>query len=167
MREESLLEGKKILIVDDEPDVLDTLEDLLYICNISRASNFDEAKSFLEGKDFDFAILDIMGVAGFKLLEIANKRGVMAVMLTAHALNAENIVKSYREGAASYVPKDEMVNISNFLIDILEAKEKGINTWWRWLNRLGSFMRKRFGKDWQSRNKPFWKTLEISNKNSS
>ena len=29
MPEKTLLEGKKILIVDDEPDVLDTLEELL------------------------------------------------------------------------------------------------------------------------------------------
>ena len=32
MKDSNLLEGKKILIVDDEPDVLETLEDLLSMC---------------------------------------------------------------------------------------------------------------------------------------
>ena len=32
MADAKLLDGKKILIVDDEPDVLDTLEDLLSMC---------------------------------------------------------------------------------------------------------------------------------------
>jgi len=31
---ENLLEGKKLLIVDDEPDVLDTLEELLPMCRV-------------------------------------------------------------------------------------------------------------------------------------
>jgi len=36
MTEENLLDGKKILIVDDEPDVLETLEELLPMCDISK-----------------------------------------------------------------------------------------------------------------------------------
>ena len=38
MEKKSLLEGKKILIVDDEPDVLDTLVDLLDTCDVVKAS---------------------------------------------------------------------------------------------------------------------------------
>ena len=48
MTEENLLDGKKILIVDDEPDVLETLEELLPMCDISTAATFDEAKKLLE-----------------------------------------------------------------------------------------------------------------------
>jgi len=149
MENRSLLEGKQILIVDDEMDVLDTLEDLLPECDIMRASTFDEAKELLETRYFDIAVLDIMGVAGFKLLEIANSRGVMAVMLTGHAHGPENAVRSYREGAASYVPKESMNNIHVFLNDILEAKAKGKSPWWRWSERFGSYFEKRFGLDWQ------------------
>ena len=35
-----LLKGKKILIVDDEPDVLDQLIELLDMCRIDTASSF-------------------------------------------------------------------------------------------------------------------------------
>ena len=157
MTEKSLLDGKKILIVDDEPDVLDTLEDLLPMCDLVRASTFDEAKNLLESQYFDMAILDIMGVEGYKLLEIGNKKNVIAVMLTAHALSVDDTVKSYKEGAASYIPKEEMANITTFLSDILEAKEKGKSFWWRWVERLGSYYDEKFGRDWQDNDEDFWR----------
>ncbi len=156
MAEKDLLDGKRILLVDDEPDVLDTLEELLSMCDLERASNFEEAKGLMEKGHFDMAILDIMGVNGYKLLEIANEKGISAVMLTAHALSPDNIVKSFKEGAASYVPKDEMVNITTFLHDILEAKQKGKSSWWRWYDRLSQFCDKKFGPKWQDEDKDFW-----------
>jgi DNA-binding NtrC family response regulator len=156
MAEKDLLEGKRILLVDDEPDVLDTLEDLLPMCETVKASNFNAAKDYLESEHFDMAVLDIMGVEGYQLLEIAGQREVTSVMLTAHALSPENIVKSYKEGAASYLPKEEMVNIASFLNDVLEAKEQGKNPWVRWYDRMGSFFEKKFGAKWQDDEKEFW-----------
>ena len=61
MENNSLLEGKSVLIVDDEPDVLDTLEDLLSMCSVVKASGFDAAKTLLATRSFDLAVLDIMG----------------------------------------------------------------------------------------------------------
>jgi tRNA/rRNA methyltransferase len=157
MSKEGLLDGKKILAVDDEPDILDTLEHLLPMCDVVKATTADEAIKLLETEYFDIAILDIMGVDGYKLLEISKKRKVIPVMLTAHALSVENTVKSFKKGAASYLPKDEMAKIETFLNDILEAKEKGENFWWRWLDRLGLFYEKKFGPDWQSKDEDFWR----------
>ncbi len=152
-----LIEGQRILIVDDEPDVLEALEELLPMCDLTKATTFEEAKKYLEDQEFDLAILDIMGVDGYRLLEIAGDKGVIPVMLTAHALSPEDTAKSYNEGAASYVPKEEMANIQVFLNDILEAKEKGKSFWWRWLDRLGPFYERTFGPDWQKKDKDFWK----------
>lgn len=156
MKEKNLLEGKRILIVDDEPDILETLEMLLSGCIVVRASRFEEAKELLESQYFDMAVLDIMGVDGYTLLDICREKKVTAVMLTAHALTPEDTVKSYMKGAAYYVPKDEMANISAFLEEILETQKKGENPWSRWLLRFGSFYEKRFGPDWQNRDKDFW-----------
>ena len=139
MTSKSLLDNKKILIVDDEPDVLESLLELLSMCEVVKASTFEDAKELLESQDFDMAILDIMGVDGYGLLEIAKDRNVIAVMLTAHALSPDNVTRSYEEGAASYVPKDEMANITTFLNDILEAKEKGKGFWLRWLDRVEEY----------------------------
>ena len=121
-----------------------------------KASNFEAAKNYLETEYFDLTILDIMGVEGYQLLEIANQKDVTAVMLTAHALSPENVVKSYKEGAASYLPKEEMVNIASFLNDVLEAKEQGKSPWGRWYDRMGSFFEKKFGPKWQDDEKDFW-----------
>ena len=154
------LEGKKILIVDDEPDILETLSELLSMCQVVDAATFEEARERLESEYFDIAILDIMGVDGYKLLEIANEKKVIAVMLTAHALSVKDTVKSFKEGAASYVPKEEMMNITAFLNDILEAREKGKSVMERWFGRLASYYDKRFGRDWQEEDKEFWEKFK-------
>jgi len=64
MDPQSILEKKNILVVDDEPDILDTLEELLYMCVVDKAASFDEAVRLLKNKTYDAAILDIMGVKG-------------------------------------------------------------------------------------------------------
>lgn len=153
----NLLEGKRVLIVDDEPDVLETLQALLSMCHISKASGFEEARELLQQEEFDIAILDIMGVDGYGLLDIANTRKVIAVMLTAHALSPEETVKSFKKGAAFYVPKDKMSEIVLFLNDVLEAQERGKNTWERWLGRFNAYYEKLFGPDWKDHDKEFWK----------
>jgi DNA-binding NtrC family response regulator len=159
MPEQQLLDGKKVLLVDDEPDVLDTLEDLLSMCDVVKASNFKSAKDYLEAGDLDIAILDIMGVEGYTLLDLATENNITAVMLTAHALSPENIVKSYREGAASYLPKEEMVNIASFLEDILQAQKQGKNPWTSWYGRMAGFFEKKFGPGWQKNEKDFWESF--------
>ncbi|MFC1867843.1 response regulator [Thermodesulfobacteriota bacterium] len=160
MTDKDLLEGKKILIVDDEPDVLASLEELLTMCEVSKAGTFDEAKNLLETQTFDLAILDIMGVKGYELLDISNKKGVIAVMLTAHALTPDNIVKSYKEGAAYFVPKEEITRIAIFLNDLLKAKKKGESTWLNWLERLtDAYWERKFGPDWKSKDKEFWENF--------
>jgi len=157
------LEGKRILAVDDEPDILETLEDLLPMCELVKAFSFEQAKRLLETQDFDIAVLDIMGVGGYGLLEIAKKRGVPAVMLTAHALTPGSIVKSIREGAASYVPKEELNNIESFLIDVLKAGKGGEDPWKKWEERLpSSYFEKRFGAAWKDKDPDFWNTFRSS-----
>jgi len=151
-----LLKYKRVLIVDDEADVLETMEALLPMCDVVKAGTFKKAKEILEAEHVDIAILDIMGVDGYKLLEIANKRKVIAVMLTAHALSPEDTVKSFKEGAVSYVPKEMMSEIRTYLNDILEAQEKGKRLWWRWFERFAYYYDEKFGPDWKDVEKDFW-----------
>jgi DNA-binding NtrC family response regulator len=154
-----LLEGKRVLIVDDEPDVLDVLESLLPMCKVTKAGTFESAAKLLNSEPFDIAILDIMGVDGYKLLDIAKKKEIIAVMLTAHALSVDDTIRSYKAGAASYLPKDKITDIESFLRDILEAREQGKNLWWRWLDRLGVYYEKKFGSNWQDKDKDFWRNF--------
>lgn len=156
MEREDIISGKKILIVDDEPDVLDTLEDLLTMGEVKKASDFESAKALLESRPFDVAILDIMGVRGYDLLEICSRKNVTTVMLTAYALTPEDVKKSYTGGASYYLPKEEMANITSFLADILEAKAQGKSTWEGWYKRLASFCERKFRPGWQKADKEFW-----------
>jgi DNA-binding NtrC family response regulator len=160
MKLKKLLDGKRILAVDDEPDILEVIEELLPTCHIVKATRFEEARKLLETRVFDIAILDIMGVDGYQLLQIANEKNVISVMLTANALSPDNIIKSYKEGAASFLPKEKIVKLHTFLSDILEAKKEGRDPWWRWLQRLASFWKTEFGVGWQEYDKEFWDRLK-------
>ncbi len=163
MSESTILDGKKVLVVDDEPDILAVLKELLSMCDVTTASSFDEAKGLLESPDFDVAVLDIMGVNGYALLAIAKQRNIPAVMLTAHAFTPDNLVRSIKEGAVSYIPKEEIAKIADFLADVLEAEAKGKNPWERWQEKLpSSFFEKRWGAAWQDSDKEFWKTFRAS-----
>ena len=66
MSDSKLLDGKKVLVVDDEPDILESLEELLDMCEVVTAFTFEQAKQLLESQDFHIAILDIMGIDGYR-----------------------------------------------------------------------------------------------------
>jgi len=157
MDPKKLLTGKKILIVDDEPDVLESLIELLDMCRIDTAASFEEGKRLLENQSYAIAILDIMGVKGFELLKIANKQKIPALMLTAHALTEESLKKSAEDGAAYFAPKDKMHEIELFVADVLEAMEKKKSPWEKWFERLGGYYDKRFhGPNWREQEREFW-----------
>ena len=75
---ESILNGKRILAVDDEPDVLAVLEEEILAaapkCKFEKATTYQEAIKKLESQNYDVVVLDIMGVRGFDLLDRAVKR---------------------------------------------------------------------------------------------
>ena len=157
MDPQKIILGKKVLIVDDEKDILDVLTELLELCKVDTASSFEEAKDFLDRYDYDIVVLDIMGVKGFDLLEIAKQKGIPALMLTAHALTEESLKESAQDGAAYFVPKDEIEQIATFVADVLEARDKNKNPWVRWFERLGGTFDTIFtGPNWREREKEFW-----------
>ncbi len=157
MADTNLINGKKVLIVDDELDILEALRDLLETCEVVAASTYEEASQLLIKDSFDIAVLDIMGVNGYGLLDIAHRRGIPAVMLTAHAYTADNLVRSIKEGAYAYIPKEELVNIDKHLNDALTAKREGKNPWENWEERLPeSYFERKWGAAWKDGNRDFW-----------
>jgi len=152
----SVLKGKRILVVDDEPDILETITDLLDTCIVETAQQYDTADKCLRKGHYDAVILDIMGVDGYKLLRVANERGIPAVMLTAHALSSTYLVKSLKEGAYAYLPKDKMVDIPDYLAELIGSKQKGIKRSGNWFERLKPFFDEKFGPNWREKDKEFW-----------
>ena len=71
----SILNGKRILAVDDEPDVLEVLQEEILgtcpDCTFDKATTYEQADRMLKATAYDVVILDIMGVRGFDLLDTA------------------------------------------------------------------------------------------------
>lgn len=156
-REHDTLNGKRVLIVDDEPDILGSLEDLLDMCELDQASNYEEALNLLKRRHYDAAVLDIMGVRGYDLLGVTAEKGIPTLMLTAHALSADHFVQSIGSGAHAYVPKDRITEIATFLEDVLrESGAPGRRK--KWFERLEDFFEETFGQGWREKEDPeFWK----------
>lgn len=154
---DSILSGKRILAVDDEPDVLDTLADLLEDYDelvFDRATDYETGYHLLRSWSYDAVILDIMGVRGFDLLNASVHLGIPTVMLTAHAFSVEDLKRSIEMGARAYIPKERMADIPEFLEDVLTLGHRsGLK---RMFQRLGGVFNKKFGSQWMEDEKTFW-----------
>ncbi len=147
----SVLDGKRILAVDDEPDVLAVLEqeikDSCPSCQIEKVTTYEKGAELINANAYDIVILDIMGVRGFDLLELAVKRNLKVGMLTAHALSPEALKKSHDLGARAYLPKDKLGEILPFLEDVLTQEYK--TGWKRLLEKLENYFEDQFEPDWK------------------
>jgi len=153
MTKERQLKGKLILVVDDEPDVLEVVAEQLNDSQVHKAENYETALEYLMSYTYDVVILDIMGVNGFELLKRCVARGFPTLMLTAHALSPESLKKSIKLGAVSFLPKENLPDLASFLEEVLLGEGKPI--WKKVFDRLGNFFDSRFGSDWKKRDKFF------------
>ena len=121
---QSILSGKRILAVDDEPDVLEVLEEEILEacpnCQFDKATSYEAAAERLNAHIYDMVILDIMGVRGFDLLNQAVTRHFKVVILTAHALSPEALERSFESMARAYLPKEKLGEVVPFLEDVLK-----------------------------------------------
>jgi DNA-binding NtrC family response regulator len=154
----SYIKGSRVLAVDDEEDILDTIEEVLNEAQVERAKDYDSASQKLKETKYDLAVLDIMGVNGLALLVEAVDKGIPTVMLTAHAMNPETLKASITTGALSYLPKEELTKLDECLNEILAAHKAGESTWKLLFQRLGSFFETRFGRGWTTDDPDFWST---------
>ncbi len=152
----SILSGKSILAVDDEIDILETIEDIIDEASVDTASDYETASIKIRDNQYDLAILDIMGVNGLTLLEEAVARNIPAVMLTAHAVNPEALMESIQKGAISYLPKEKLAELDELLEMLLDAHHRGVPPWKLLFEKLGDYFNERFGEDWQAQDKKFW-----------
>ncbi len=156
---ESILNGKKILAVDDELDVLSVLEEEIMEtcpnCKFDKAVTYEAAVRMMKSNKYDVVILDIMGVRGFELLDAAVKHKLPVAMLTAHALTPEALKRSIEMMARVYLPKEKMGEIVPFLEYVL--KYEYLTGWETLFKELREFFDERWGKDWQKADASFWK----------
>lgn len=149
-----ILKGKRLLIADDEVDVLELVRELFPDSEVGTAKSFEEAKKLIHSQTFDLVILDIMGVDGFSLLEECKKNKLPAAMLTAHAISVEGINKSIKLGAVSFLPKEELGRLPELVAEILSDLAEGKTHWKRLFERLGPYFKERLGLTWEDLERP-------------
>ncbi len=54
------------------------------------------------------------------------------------------------------MPKDSIGEIPAFLADILTSREEGSRGDKEWFTRLKPYFERKFGPDWQEKDKAFW-----------
>ena len=158
----SLLKDLRILAVDDEEDILETIQEILEEAEIDTARDYNSASHKIRQGQYDLAILDIMGVDGLKLLEETVDRGIPTVMLTAHAISPETLMESIQKGAISYLPKETLADLDELLNDILGAVRSGEPPWKLLFEKLGDFFDTRFGAEWKDKDREFWSEFSSS-----
>ena len=158
MNTESVLKDKAVLIVDDEPDILDSIAEQLDMCRIYRAKDYEIALQLMAGFQFDIVILDVMGVRGFELLKKSVSKGFPTVMLTAHALTPDALKESIKLGAVSFLPKEMMAELDTYLVDVVSNSRKLV--WKNLLDNLSEYFDRQFGADWKERDEFFKKFVE-------
>ena len=149
---QSTSDAKRILAVDDEPDVLAVLEAEIKAewpnWKVEKATTYEEADKMLKSNEYDLVILDIMGVKGFDLLETAVSRKFRVAMFTAHAMNLEALKRSYDAGAYAYIPKEKLGEMASYLsIALTYDHEPG---WRELLGRLEVYFNDKFAPGWKS-----------------
>lgn len=154
MLDGNILKQKEFLAVDDEPDILEVIVEEFPDSNVIVAGNFDDALKLIQDKRFDLIILDIMGVNGLELLVHCRKRGMPATMLTAHAVNVESLNRSIQLGAVSFIPKDELIRLPEYIAEILQGLEQGHTHWRRLFERLDGYFKDRLGIVWEDLERP-------------
>lgn len=154
------LKGKKILAVDDEKDVIETIQEILEPADIDVAYNYQTASDKIFSKNYHLAILDIMGVDGIKLLEECVKNDIPAIMLTANAMNSDALMESIKKGAISYLSKEHLSELDSLIAQLLSAHNDGRPTWKLLFEKLGDHFNKRFGSNWKDDAKDFWEDFE-------
>lgn len=123
----------KVLVVDDEPNVLRSLVQYLTIeeFEVETASNGIEALEKVDSFNPELILLDVMmpGMDGFEVLDrVKAKPGhanTPVIMLTAKDQSSD-VLKGYQSGATSYLVKpfnlDELVETINQTLDRSKAE---------------------------------------------
>ncbi len=119
----------KILIVDDEPHMCESLKELLSGNNYEIHTSHDgrEATEQLSRMNVDIVLLDIVlpGMDGFKVMEHIKDRGLntIVIVMTGNA-SVESAIEALRKGAYDYLRKPfEFDELLKTIKNALEQKD--------------------------------------------
>ena len=124
---------KKILILDDNPEVLEIVQESLSIAGFSNLTSVQSQKEALEQfeeKSFDLVILDIMlpEGSGFEVLKGIRKTSMVPVLFLSAISDIEKQYQGFELGADDYIikpfrPRDLELRILSILKRAYPEKE--------------------------------------------
>ncbi|MGO9117829.1 MAG: response regulator [Desulfomonilaceae bacterium] len=136
-----ILEGKRILVVNNEREVLKMMKEALAASEVITAGDVDEARSLIAKEFFNLAILDTVTSNGCDLLQDCQANKVPAAMLTPRKVEVTRVSEAMKRGARSFFPKDEIHRLPETVVDLLERLEKRKTHGTGFFRRLGSAFR--------------------------
>ena len=155
---ESILTGKRILAVDDEPDVLTVMEEEILEacpgCMFDKAATYEEAAARMGSWTYDLVILGTMGLRGLDLLELALSRNFVVSILTPQALAEEALKGSMGMRVRAYVPKERLGEIVSLLENIM--RQEYFPQWKVLFGRLEGFFNVQWEANWLRPEAKFW-----------
>ncbi len=145
----SVLEGKQILAVNDDPVVLQILEQKIVEaglnCRLDKAMTYIQAVEMMVSLTYDLVVLDIMGVRGLDLLNLTIMRNFPAAVLASKPLNPDTLRRFIETGTRVYLPKDKLAEIVPFLEDMLTPRYQ--SGWKPLLEKTRGFFAWAFGSN--------------------
>jgi DNA-binding NtrC family response regulator len=134
-----MTERLRILIVDDEPEILGTLEEALTGLGyaVRAVASAREALARVEIELFDLALIDIHmpGMSGLELLrQLKQRDSALEVLMMTGDPTVESAVEAIKEGAFDYITKplvlDELHHLINRALErrLLRSEVKTLRT---------------------------------------
>jgi response regulator RpfG family c-di-GMP phosphodiesterase len=122
-----MIEGSRILLVDDTPEVIQLLTDFLraYSCDIHTASTGKQALDIVNQKDIDIAVLDIKlpDTDGLSLLDTIKLQdpAIAVVMITGYN-DPDLIIEAMKKGASDFLIKP--FSIDKLLLVMMRVRKQ-------------------------------------------
>jgi response regulator RpfG family c-di-GMP phosphodiesterase len=122
-----MIEGSRILLVDDTPEVIQLLTDFLgsYSCEVFTASTGEEALGVLSGQNIDIAVLDVKlpDTDGLTLLDTIRLQDptIAVVMITGYN-DPDLIIEAMKKGASDFLMKP--FSIDKLLLVVMRVRKQ-------------------------------------------
>ncbi len=122
-----MIEGSKILLVDDSPEIIELVSDFLtpYNCEVYKASRGQDALKLLGDKAVEIAILDIKlpDIDGIALLDAIRLQdpALGVVMITGYN-DPDMIIEAMKKGASDFLIKP--FSIDKLLLSIMRVRKQ-------------------------------------------
>ena len=137
--------GKRILVIDDDPDLLEILEEEILAAHpdfkVEKAHRFCQAVEKMTCITYDAVILDMTNGYAFKLLQLAQSRHLRVGLLTTYPILPKHPRLPTQMAARAFLSKERLGDVVPFLHKIMDGKTKDVFLLKRLLQKLVGIVR--------------------------